>query len=82
MEALEKQALSAAMDRNLIRYCRCRSFAATDTEDLCADCFHKRCSTCKHPGDLRADRYVLAEEAKALEERRSYGQEEYRSCES
>ena len=51
MEALEKQTWSDAMDRNLLRCCRCRSFAATDTEGLCADCFHTRCSECKHPGD-------------------------------
>lgn len=51
MEVLEKQTLTDAMDRNLIRCCRCRSFAATDTEGLCADCFHTRCSECKHPGD-------------------------------
>ena len=67
MEALEKHTLSDAIDRNLIRCCRCRSFAATDTEGLCADCFHTRYSECKHPGDLGADSFVLAEEAKTLE---------------
>jgi len=69
METLETQTLSDAMDRNLIRCCRCRSFTATDSEGLCADCFHTRCSECKHPGELKADRYGLAdaEEAKALE---------------
>jgi len=69
MEALETQTLSDAMHRNLIRCCRCRSFAATDTEGLCADCFHTRCSECKHPGDLKADRYDLTdgEEARGLE---------------
>lgn len=67
MEALGKQTLRDAMDRNLILCCRCRSFAATDTEGLCADCFHTRCSNCKHPGNLGTDTYVSAEEAKALE---------------
>ena len=65
MEALETQTLSDAIDRNLIRCCRCRSFAATDTQGLCADCFHTRCSECKHPGDLEADRYGLADAEKA-----------------
>ena len=65
MEALETQTLSDAMDRNLIWCCRCRSFAGTDTEGLCADCFHTRCSRCKHPGDLEADRYGLADADKA-----------------
>ena len=65
MEALETQTLSDAIDCNSIRCCRCRSFAATDTEGLCADCFHTRCSECKHPGDLEADRYGLADAEKA-----------------
>jgi hypothetical protein len=68
MEALEKQTLSDAMDYNLIRCCRCRSFTATDTDGLCADCFHTRCFECKHPDDLMAGRYGLAdaEEEKVL----------------
>ena len=55
MKAYKTQILSDAMDRNLIWCCLCQSFAATDTEGLCADCFHTRCSKCKHPGDLEAD---------------------------
>ncbi len=72
MEALETQTLSDAMDRNLIRCCRCRSFAATDSEGLCADCFHTRCSECKHPGDLKVE----------VEERHLYGRQENRSSRS
>ncbi len=84
MEALETQTLSDAMDRNLIRCYRCRSFTATNSEGLCADCFHTRCSECKHPGDLKADSYDLAdaEEAKALEqveEGHLYRRDEYHS---
>ena len=69
MEALGKQALKDAMDWNLILCCWCWSFAPADTEGLCADCFHTRCPECKHPGDLKADRYGLAdaEETKAVE---------------
>ena len=67
METLERQTLRDAIDGNLILCYRCRSFATTDTEGLCADCFHTRCSDCKHPGDLGPDRYVSAEEAKAVE---------------
>ena len=77
MEARGKQTLSDAINHNLIRCCRCRSFAATDTEGLCADCFHTRCSECKHPGDLMADRYGFADaeekDSEQMEERHSYG---------
>jgi len=68
MKALEKQTLSDAMNYNLIRCCRCRSFTATDTDGLCADCFHTRCFKCQHPDDLMADRYGLtdAQEEKVL----------------
>ena len=84
MEALETQILSDAMNSNLIQCCRCQSFAATDSEGLCADCFHTQCSECKHPGDLKVDKYDLAdaEEAKALEsveEHHLYKREEYSS---
>ncbi len=65
MEALETQTLSDAIDRNLIRCYRCRSFAATNTEGLCADYFHTRYSEYKHPGDLEADRNGLADAEKA-----------------
>jgi len=61
MEALEKQTLSDAMDRGWIWCCRCRSFAATDTENLCVDCFHTRCSGCKHPRNLIAENHRLAD---------------------
>jgi len=68
MEALEKQIFRDVTDYKLIRYYRSQSFAATDTEHLCADRFHMRCSKCKHPGDFTADRYGLADaEEKALE---------------
>lgn len=40
MEALETQTLSNAIYLNLIRCRRCRSFPATDSEGLCAECFH------------------------------------------
>ncbi len=68
MEALEKQTLSDAMDRSLILCCRCRSFTATDADNLCVDCFHTRCSRCKQPREVMAERYCLADaEAKAPE---------------
>lgn len=37
-------------------------------EGLCADCLHTRCSDYKHPNDLGLEKYISAEEAKALEE--------------
>ena len=65
IEALKTQILSDAINRNLIRCCRCRFFAAIDIKGLCADCFHTRCSECKHSGDLEADKYGLADAEKA-----------------
>jgi len=69
MEALKTQTLSDAIDRNLIRCYRCRSFTTTDSEGLYANCFYTRSSEYKYPGDLKVDSYDLVdiEEAKALE---------------
>ena len=55
VEEIEKQTLRDAIDGNLIRCCRCRSFAATDAKGSCIDCLYTRCSKCKHPKDLEAD---------------------------
>lgn len=78
------QILNNAINRNLIRYYRYRSFIIIDYEGLYADCFYTRYSEYKYPGDLKIDKYDLADvkKAKALEqvkERYLYKQEEYRS---
>ena len=59
------QTLSDVIDRNLIRYCRYRSFATTDTEGLCANYFYTRYSEYKHLSDLEVDKYGLADIKKA-----------------
>lgn len=67
-EAIKTQTLRDVIDRNLTRCCRCRSFAATDAEGSCTDCFHARCSKCKHPNDLGEDRYGSSKKDEKLYE--------------
>ena len=67
-EAIKKQTLRDAIDHNLTMCCRCRSFAATDAEGSCTDCFHARCSGCKHPNDLGEDRYSSSEKNETSQE--------------